>query len=424
MNVTARKQDRRPLADTLRSVHVGLRKDLQVSRHVFRGAVSYIVRDPMTFQSQRLDLGDYELFVSVHTSSSLFEIFNSLVERGKLSKGDEERFYQFVLSLHRLGFLRLPVSDDKLLYQRYLVRQRAKRREKLMGFLFLRIPLWNPDAFLDRTIHRARPLFGTPALILWTLLMISAGYVAAVNWHELLRPDQGVLVAGNLPLLWVTLIVLKILHELGHAYACKHYGGHVPEMGAYLIMFTPCAYMDATASWGFSRKGERLIVCFGGMYVESFIAAIAVFVWAATEQSLIHSLAYNVIFLASVVTILFNINPLMRFDGYYILSDLVEIPNLRQRSTRHVLSVLKRLLLGLKAATESGGRRLRATLLTYGVALSMYRAALLVTIAAVLIFKLHTVGLLLGGGFLAATGIGIVRSLMKYLWHHSCKCQG
>ena len=149
MNVTARKQDRRPLADTLRSVHVGLRKDLQVSRHAFRSAVSYIVRDPMTFQSQRLDLDDYELFVSVHTSSSLFEIFNSLVERGKLSKGDEERFYQFVLSLHRLGFLRLPVSDDKLLYQRYRLRQRAKRREKLMGFLFLRIPL----PFVHHAVH-------------------------------------------------------------------------------------------------------------------------------------------------------------------------------------------------------------------------------------------------------------------------------
>ena len=128
-----------------------------------------------------------------------------------------------------------------------------------MGFLFLRVPLWNPDAFLDRTVGLAKSLFSRPAFLFWALLLLSAGVILIRRWGELTEPLQGLLAAGNLPLMWITLVVLKVFHEFGHAYACKHYGGQVPEMGAYLIVFTPCAYMDATASWGFTSKRERLM---------------------------------------------------------------------------------------------------------------------------------------------------------------------
>lgn len=405
------------LAATLRPVRVGLREDLEVSRHLFRGVPSYIIRDPMTFQSQRLDLADYEIFVSIDATTPLSEIFDDLVRRRKIGANDEEKFYQFVMSLHRLGFLRLPISDDKLLYRRYQMRQRARRREKLMGFLFLRIPLWNPDAFLDRTIHLARPLFSRGFFVIWILLVVSAGYVAARHWDELLEPLEGVLVARNLPLMWVTLIVLKLFHELGHAYACKHYGGHVPEMGAFLIVFTPCAYMDASTSWGFTRRRQRLVVCCAGMYVEAIIAALAMFFWAATEPSLLRSLVYNVIFLASVVTVLFNINPLMRFDGYYIASDLTEIPNLRPRSSQYLLGLLKRFLLGVSPPPETGEWRLRAILFVYGVAATIYRVFLMIAITAILISKMFVLGIVLGVFFLGGTLLVSVRKLTAYLWY-------
>jgi putative peptide zinc metalloprotease protein len=405
------------LADRLGQVRVGLREDLEVSRHIFRGDPSYIIRDPLTFHGQRLDLADYEILVSIDAARALSDIFDDLVRRGKLQDGDQERFYQFIVSLHSLGFLHLPLSDDKLLYRRYQLKERARRREKLMGFLFLRIPLWNPDAFLDRTIHLVRPLFGRLFFALWLLLTISAVWVVARNWDELFQPIHGVLAARNLPLMWVTLIVLKFFHELGHAYACKHHGGQVPEMGVYLIVFTPCAYMDASASWGFSRKRRRLSVCLAGMYVESVIAACAVYAWALTDSSLLHAVAYNVIFLASVVTVLFNINPLLRYDGYYIAGDLFEIPNLRQRAGRYVLDVLKRSILGIPRKTESGGRRLGAILFTYGVAAAVYRAVLIVAIAAILVSKVFVVGIALGTLFVGGIVFSTVRRLTAYLWY-------
>ncbi len=404
------------LASQLGSVQVKLREDLEVSRHVFRGEPSYIVRDPVTFESQRLDPANYQVLININDHKPLSQNFQNLVDKKILRETDEEKFYRFVMGLHKLGLLHLPISDHKLLYKRYRARERASRKQKFLGFLFIRIPLWNPNAFLDRTIQYARPLFTRPAFICWLMLMCVAGFVAFRRWHELSEPLHGIMASQNLALMWITLIALKVFHEFGHAYACKKYGGHVPEMGAYLIMFTPCAYMDATASWGFSRKLDRLIVCFGGMYFESFTAAMAVLVWAFTGPSLVNSIAYNVIFLASIITVLFNINPLMRYDGYYILSDLTEVPNLRAKSAQYVTAKAKRWLLGIRSGPEIASRRLRWLLLSFGICAFLYRISLLIAISAILASKMFLLGMSLAVFYFGSTVISTLRRTIGYLW--------
>lgn len=403
-------------ASSLRGVHLGVREDLEITRHVFRNEVHYVLRDPLTFQNHRLSLADYTVFVHLRAERALGAVFDALVNAGHLAQEDEERFYQFVVQLHRLGFLRLPIVDDKALYQRYRARQRHRRLQQALGFLFLRVPLWNPDAFLSRTVQWARPLFTPYAFVGWLALCIAAGVIAWRQADQLAEPLSGLLVSANLPLLCATLVVLKAIHEFGHAYACKKYGGHVPEMGAYFILFTPCAYVDATACWGFPRRMHRVIVCAAGMYVESIVAAIAVFVWATTGPGLVNAIAYNVIFLAGVVTVAFNINPLLRYDGYYILSDLLEIPNLRQRSADYVRQVLKRVFLGICAGNEAGSPWLRAILLAFGGAAGAYRMVLMVAITAVIAAKLGLTGLVIGGLMLGGAAIRLIGSLLRYLW--------
>ncbi len=420
MTAPGRANDRDPAqqsyADRLRSVCVGTRKDLDVTRHVFRGEPAYVVRDPMTLQSHRMDPADYAMFVAIAQDRQLGEVFDELVANRVLSPDEEEHFYQFVFRLHQLSFLSLPVSDEKRLYQRYVHQKRARRKQKLVGFLFMQIPLLNPDAFLQRTMHHARHVFSRWFFALWLCLVTTAGFVLVTNFHQLLQPIQGVLLPQNLVLMWITLIGLKLVHEFGHAYACKHFDGYVPEMGVYLIVFTPCAYVDAGACWGFPRKRDRLIVCLGGMYVESICAAVAVLVWAMTAPGRIHDLAYNVILLAGVVTVLFNINPLMRFDGYYVLSDLLEIPNLRQRSTRYVKNIAKRILLSVRSPAPSGGIRLRLILLTFGIAVTLYRVAITVGIATVVAIKIPGLGIVLAGMVLGMFVVGALVGLTKYLW--------
>ncbi|MHC4797096.1 MAG: efflux RND transporter periplasmic adaptor subunit [Planctomycetota bacterium] len=405
------------LADRLRKVHVGIRQDLEVTRHLFRGKTVYVICDPMTLENHQLEPTDYTVFVAINREQSLGDIFADLVERGVTTSEKEEGFYRFILTLHRMNFLNLPISDGKLLYERYLARKHARKKEMLIGFLFLRIPLINPDLFLNKTISTVKFLFSRWFFAIWLLLISAAGFVAFCHFDELIEPIQGILVIGNLPLMWLTLIGIKILHELGHAYACKYFGGHVPEMGIYLIAFTPIAYMDATASWGFTRKRERIIVCLAGMYVESMVAAIALFIWCVGSPGLIHDLAYNIIFLASVLTILFNINPLMRYDGYYILSDLLEIPNLRQRSIRYIKSVLKRLILGVQNDNGSIPLRQRNIFLSFGIATTIYRCVIMLAIAALVAYKMFIVGLVIAATFLGGIIINNLKRFIQYLWH-------
>jgi len=405
------------MASQLANVHVNVREDLEITRHLFRGSPSYIVRDPVTFQTQRLDPPDYAVFIAINQSMPLGEIFQRLVSQKKVREPDEDQFYKFILSLHRIGFLHLPIHDDKRLYRRLVEKQKAKRKQRLLSILFLRIPLWTPDAFLTRNIRWVAPLFSRTAFVLWLTLVIAAGYTVYKRWADLTEPLSGLLAAQNMVAMWVTLVALKVIHEFGHAFACKRFGGYVPDMGAYMIMFTPCAYVDATSSWGFTRKSHRIIVCLAGMYVETICAAIAVFVWSMTGPSTIHHVAYNVIFLASIVTLLFNINPLMRYDGYYIFSDMTEIPNLRSRAKQYVMARLKQFALSIPAPATNMSRRLRFTLLTYGIASTLYRTTLLIAIAAVLASKLFFVGIGLAAVYLLSTIIKTVRSLTHYLWH-------
>ncbi len=404
------------LADRLADVHVDVRDDLDISRHVFRGEPSYVVHDPLTFQTHWLSPGDYAILVSLTSSLSLQQTFESLVEKGILEQDSREEFFAFVLSLHKRGLLQLPVNDDQSLYRRYLSRAKQRRQQLSQAVFFCQVPLWNPNQFLNRTMVFLRPLFSRGCFFAWCLLMALAGFVLMKNWDAFREPTAETLTLQNLPALWITLIVLKIAHEFGHAYACKHFGGHVPEMGVFLIVFTPCAYVDATASWCFSRKLHRLIVCFAGMYVELAIAAIALLAWSVMDPGEMKSIAHNVVLLASVVTLAFNVNPLMRFDGYYAFSDLVEVPNLRARSQHYALQFLRWIAIG-GARPTVGQHEPRRLLLGFGVSASVYKIMVVLGISAVIATKYFLVGVLLGGLYIALEVFRIVSRLVPFLWN-------
>ncbi|MFQ5654551.1 MAG: hypothetical protein ACE5GW_07450 [Planctomycetota bacterium] len=409
-------KDESGLAVRLGGSRVGLRPELEFTRHLFRGRVSYIIRDPVTFESHRLDHGDYEILVSIQPDQELSQTFAGLVESGKLDQDQEEDFYLFIVSLHRLGFLHLPISDGKRIYQRFIAKQKQKRKQRLMGIFFLQVPLINPEGFLCKTIRRSRFIFSRTFFLLWLALVASACFVAARQWGALTGQIGDLFDARNIPVLWLAIIALKAMHELGHAYACKNFGGHVPEMGVFLIAFTPCAYVDATASWGFTRKRDRLIVGLAGMYVELFVASIALLIWSSTSPGFLNSLMHKIVFLASAVTVGFNLNPLMRFDGYYVLSDLLELPNLRQRANRAVASLAKRLALGMKAAAGQENLKTQTILCLFGVLSSLYRVTVVLGISALIAMKFFLVGILLGGTYVGMELLKLLRKIAGFLW--------
>ncbi len=404
------------LANRLAEARVELRRDLEVSRHIFRGVPAYVVRDPVTFGSHKFSADDYAVLCALRVDRTLHETFEVLVLQRRLGEDDEERFFRFVFSLHKLGLLKLPIADEKSLYRRHEAQSKARRARLVTSVLFWRVPLVKPNGFLERTIGYVRPLFSRGAMIAWCLLVVVAGWVIARNWADFSAPVLNIFTSSNLPLLWVTLVVLKVAHELGHAYATKYFGGHVPEMGAYFIVGTPCAYVDATASWGFSRKRERLFVCIAGMYVEIGIGALAAILWSVTPPGSLQSVLHNVIVLSTVVTVAFNINPLMRYDGYYALSDLVEVPNLRQRSHAEGARILKRVFLGVRSSGEPGSVVPRLFLLGFGFASAIYKVVLVLGISALIATKFFVLGLFVGGAYVLTEVVRVVRTTLGYLW--------
>ncbi len=404
------------IAERLGPVQAGLRSDLEVTRHLFRGQPQYVVRDPLTFQTHQFSPCDYQILVALSDTVTLGETFESLVHQGKLAAEQEDSFYEFILTLHRLNYLILPIADGKLLYDRFAVRQRTGRWRQVSGFLFLRVPLFNPDAFLDRTADYVRPLFTRHAFALWVLLMLTGLGFLLRRWDAFKDPTHSILANDTLLFLWLALIGLKVVHEFGHAYACKIFGGKVPEMGAFFIAFTPCAYMDASSAWGFSKTWRRVVVSLAGMYFESMVAFIALLVWCWTDDPLISSCAHHVVVLSSAVTIGFNINPLMRYDGYYVLSDLTGMPNLRQRSMEQVQRLFKRFLLGIDAGPSHETFKVRLFLFSYGVASAVYKVTLVLAICTMIALKFYLVGIGLAAFFLVGVVGGVLRRTLVYLW--------
>jgi putative peptide zinc metalloprotease protein len=403
------------LAERLSGVLVTVRSELSISRHTFRDGPAYVVRDPISFNTIKLDPADYHVLARISPDKTLGEIFASLVADELLTQEDEEPFYLFVLSLHRDGLLSLPVNDPEALFQRFERQRAAKIKSLAMGFMFMRVPLVNPDRLLDRSVRYAKPLFTRWAFIAWLMLMVAALGLAISRWADLSAPLLTMLTGDRLIVLWFTLIGLKVIHEFGHAYACKVFEGHVPEMGAFFILFTPCAYVDATDSWSFTSRLRRIIVALGGVYFESIIGALALFVWAFTGPSLLNTIAYQTVLLSTVVTLAFNLNPLMRYDGYYIVSDLVGIPNMRERANSQIRTLLKRWVLGLKSPA-TGTLRSRMMLSGYGVGLMLYRVVLVLGICTVIAAKFYLIGLALAVFFLITSFGGGLIKLFAYLF--------
>lgn len=394
---------------------VSLRSDLNVSRQLHHGAAHYVIHDPVSFRTHRLKVDQYRLLTSLDPAKSLGDNFQDLVVRGEFEAEDEGLFFDLVSQFSRLSLIVMPNANGAKLYEQHIKVVANKRKSRVLGALFLQVPLVNPDQFLSKTIHLAAWMFSRAFFVTWIVGMLAAGFVLIHRKADLLEPLNGILALKNLPYLWISFIGLKVWHELGHGYACKKFGGRVPEMGTILIAGTPAAYVDATAAWSFPERWKRLTVMCGGMFFESLIFIPGVFIWAFSTSSLWQSFAYQLAVTASLVTILFNANPLMRFDGYFILSELIGIQNLRPRADATIKRFLVRTFLGLKPPPSQDSLTTRIWLVLYGIAARIYRFTLVISIAVMVALRFPLIGLLLAAFHVVTSlGMGLIK-MVAYL---------
>ena len=241
----------------------------------------------------------------------------------------------------------MPLTDGDSLFQQYEQRQKQLKKNPLMKLLSIRVPLGSPDQFLKSTYHCVSWLFSRTFFCFWVLGILAAMVLIAAHSSEFTSDLSSVLAVNNLLTMLIVMSVLKFWHELGHGYACRHFGVSVPKAGLMFMFGTPLAFMDATGSWSLPNRNQRQIINLAGIYFESMATILAAFVWVFCEHDFIRSVAHFSLLISSVTTIAFNINPLMKYDGYFVLADALGIPNLKSRSGFALQQIAKRLFFGL-----------------------------------------------------------------------------
>lgn len=357
---------------------LALRPSVDIRRQMFRGELWYVLHDPFANQFFRLRPAAYEFVARLRPKDTVQETWEETQRVLPDDAPGQEEVIRLLAQLYHANLLRSDVPGDTgKLFERYKKRREREIKSKLASIMFFRIPLFDPDDFLRRTMLGARALISPFGALLWFLVMGYGLKVAMDHFDGLRAQTDGVLAPTNLPLLYLAMVLIKVIHEFGHSYACRRFGGEVHTMGIMFLIFTPVPFMDATASWNFRSRWKRIFVAAAGMIVELFVAAIAIVVWANTGAGALHSVAYNVVFIASVTTLLFNANPLLRFDGYYILCDLLDMPNLHGRATRQARHLVERYAFGCRhSKSPASSRRESAILLFFFVASNIYKVFL------------------------------------------------
>lgn len=352
-----------------------LRRDVRVRRQNFRGERWFVLENPFTNEFFRLRPAAYDFVARLQPERTVAETWAASIEKHPDTALGQEVVIQLLAQLYFANLLQYPESTDSAeLFERFKKRQQREWRARLLNVMFMRFPLFDPDRFLVRALPVVGRFLSAFGALLWLVVVGVALKVVADNWAALREQSQGVLAPGNLPLLYCGMVITKTIHEFGHAFFCRKFGGEVHVMGIMLMIFTPMPYVDATSSWSFRSRRQRALVGAAGMIVELFFAALMTVVWANTGQGTLHSLAYNMMFLASVSTLVFNLNPLLRFDGYYILSDLLGIPNLAQRANQQLRHFAEHWLLGVKKTERPARSRREAVWLTgFGITSGLYR---------------------------------------------------
>jgi len=377
-----------------------LLSSVQVHRQQFRGHMWHVLQDPASNQFFRLNEAAYRFVALLDGRRNVADAWKiSNDQFGDMSPTQGE-VIQLLGQLYSSNLLQADLPpDSEGLFKRYKKRKGREVKGYLSNLLFIRIPLLDPDRFLDRWVGVAGGLYTWVGFILWLVLISVGGWFVISNWDAAVGQASDLFkqmleqqrLASNAALMFMCFWGIKIFHEFSHGFACKKFGlnsgsgGEVHVMGIMFMVFTPIPYVDASSSWAFRHKWHRAIVGLGGMYIELAIAAVAAIVWAHTaDKTLIHTVAYNVMLIGSVTTILFNGNPLLRYDGYYILSDLLEIPNLAQRSKDYLYYLVKKYVWRVRKPrnpAHTAGER--GWFVFYGIASTVYRT---IIVAAILYF--------------------------------------
>jgi putative peptide zinc metalloprotease protein len=376
-----------------------LRSHAQIHRHDYRGQVWHVLQDHAGGRSHRFTPAAWRFIGLMDGERTVNELWENLLEQAGDEAPTQDEVIRLLGQLHAADALIIHgvTPDSQELFRRFQRHERMRWKQKIWTPLAVRIPVFDPERFLERTFPYVRFVFSRIGALVWLTVVTAGVILAGMHWGELTEniADQA-LTPQNLVLLWFVYPVVKALHELGHGYAAKKAGGEVHEIGIMLLVLVPVPYVDVSSAWGFRDKYKRMLVGAAGIGVELFLGALALFVWLNVETGAVHAIAYNVMLISGVSTLLFNGNPLLRFDGYYVLADALEIPNLGSRSNKYLGYLIQRYLFKVRDAESSANSQWeRVWFVLYGIAAFIYRMFIMFVIILYIGGKFFAIGVLL-----------------------------
>lgn len=395
-----------------------LRSHVEIHRHFYREELWYVLEDKLTGKYHRFTPDAHRIIGLMDGARNLEKILHEVNSDPAEVTVEEENVCWVLQQLQSSDLLQSGVSvNTKELLDRYNKKKSMIRGAKFKSPLFMKFPLVDPEKLLIRLEKYVSPLFSKLGLCAWLIVVFSGVVLAGIHWDELTgNVIDRALSAQNLLILLTIYPFVKILHEFGHAFAVKRWGGEVHEMGLMLLVFMPVPYVDASAASVFPDKKHRMLVGAAGIFVEVFLAAIAMILWVNLEPGMLRAAAFNAMIIAGVSTLLFNGNPLLRFDGYYIFADFLEMPNLARRSSQFLLYNIRKYILGISGnEVFPESTKERSLLFSYALASFCYRMMILVGIVLLVAGRFFIFGVILAiWAFIGMFGVPLFRFL-RYL---------
>jgi len=377
------------------NVRLSLRSHVRVHQHVYRNGTWYILRDESSGRHHRFNEAAYNFIKLINGKRTVNEIWEMMQEAHGDDAPTQEEVIQLLGQLHYADHLLAELTPDV----EELIDRRKKERTNLLisrvgNPLSVRIPLVDPDRLLTRWMPFARPLFTKTAAVIGLIIMLYALLEMTRHWSMLSKHAiEHALSPYNLLIIWFVYPLVKGIHELGHGFAVKKWGGEVHELGIMLLVLMPVPYVDASAASSFRSKRRRMIVGAAGIIVELFLASVALLLWLNVQQGIVSDVLFNIMLIGGVSTLLFNGNPLLRYDGYYVFSDAIEIPGLGKRANRYYLYLIQKYLFdvkGVKSPVTADGES--HWFVIYGAAAFVYRIMVMVMITLFIAGKYFFVG--------------------------------
>lgn len=395
-----------------------IREDLKYKFDSFRGDTYCIIEDPIACQFFRTGVAEYHFIKNLDGKNTVGEALAKMAENSGIQALSHEEAFQILNFLLESQLIKTQQSVDPKELNEAAEKTRFGKLQSEMNPLFMKIPLTNPDEMLNHMKFLTSFFMGKFFFIIWLCVMIFTSYQVMENWNLFTTSSVNAFLPKNWIWIFLSWIVLKMAHESFHAFACKRFGANVPEAGVMLILFAPMTYVDASSSWRLTSKWKRMMIGAAGIYIELFLAAIGALVWLHLGPGTASTVAYNFMLTGSVITLFFNANPLMRFDGYYILSDYFEIPNLYTRSQQKVQLLAKKLLLGVDQIAWPSLLNLEdIIIMVYGCAALVWRFLIVLSLFVSCTFLFKGIGVIFAAISLIAWFWVPFFKIIRYIGH-------